>query len=175
MAIGLESDNTDLALIFDAYTSGRTKAATANIGTSSGLVDLSSQFENIIYGTAASATGIQSNGTDLNALYCKYGTSFKATLPSYPNQFNPPSETADTTVTVTGGPGGTYTYNWTYVSVSGTGGFSINSGQGTPTINWTLTSSYDGPSTFRLTCTVTATGGIQAQGSTTLRIKINPG
>ena len=37
--------------------------------------DLSNIFANIIYGTAAAATGIESEGADLNTLYAKIGTT----------------------------------------------------------------------------------------------------
>ena len=171
MASGVESINIDLDSVFDLFVTGETPAAATHIGYGGTEADLNTRYRNLLYGTAHAATGIEDNGADLNTFFCAYGSGWRASLPSYPNEFNPPSASGSMTVTLTGGPGGTYTYVWSVVSVTGVGSFTIHSGAGTPTITWTLYASYDGPAVFIVTCTVTATNGAVVKASTTLRMK----
>lgn len=77
MTSGVQSKDADLDSIFDPYVAGTTKAR-ANGGAVAGS-DTSNRYANIIYGSAAAATGIQSEGADLNTLYAAKGTSRYAT------------------------------------------------------------------------------------------------
>jgi hypothetical protein len=181
MTVGIASDNVDLSLIFAPYTPGRTQAASVFIRTGSGILDLSTQFENIIYGTGPSDTGITSGAgdADIATIYCAAGTSWTASLPTFPHPFTQtpqpyPSGSLSMSVTLTGGPGGTYTYLWTYTD-SGSGGndhFYIDSGQGTGTIMWHATGTSAEPSIISVTCKVTATNGAYVQATTTMRFNV---
>lgn len=73
MTSGIASKGVDLDSIFDPYQAGTTKARAAGIAVAGS--DTSNRFANIIYGTAAAATGIQSEGADLNTLYAAKGTA----------------------------------------------------------------------------------------------------
>lgn len=73
MTSGIASKGVDLDSIFDPYVAGTTKARAA--GIAAGGTDTSDLYANIIYGSAAAATGIQSEGDDLNTLYAKKGTA----------------------------------------------------------------------------------------------------
>jgi hypothetical protein len=70
---GIASKGVDLDNIFDPYVAGTTKARAAGIAVAGS--DTSNRFANIIYGSAAAATGIQSEGADINTLYAKKGTA----------------------------------------------------------------------------------------------------
>jgi hypothetical protein len=67
---GITLDNT-----FDPYVAGTTKAAAT--GISENGVDICNLYANIIYGTAAAATGIRCRAalTELNAIFAKKGTA----------------------------------------------------------------------------------------------------
>lgn len=73
MSTGIDSKSVNLASIFAPYVAGTTKAR--NSGLESAGNELSNIFANIIYGTAAAATGIASENADLNTLYAKIGTT----------------------------------------------------------------------------------------------------
>jgi len=171
MAVGIESAGVDLDSILAAYTAGRTKAAATGIRTGSGLVDLNQRYENIIYGTGPAATEIKTNGADLNTIFCSIASDWTATLPKFPNAFTTSPQTGSMTVTLTGGPGGTYTYAWSATS-SGGAYFTINSGQGTATINWTATGTSGEYGIITVTCLVTATSGANVSAQTTMHFNI---
>lgn len=78
MTSGIASKGVDLDSIFDPYQAGTTKARAAGLNVAGS--DTSNRFANIIYGTAAAATGIQSEGADINTLYAAKGTA-KYNLP----------------------------------------------------------------------------------------------
>lgn len=80
MTSGIASKGVDLDNIFDLYQAGTTKARAAGINVAGS--DTSNRYANIIYGSAAAATGIQSESADLNTLYAKKGTA------SYPLPIN---------------------------------------------------------------------------------------
>ena len=107
MTVGIKSAGVDLDSIFAAYTTGRTKAATTGIRYGASNTDLNQRYENIIYGIGPSATGIKSNGTDLNAIFCTIASDWSASLPSFPHPFTttpqPASGTSPMTVTLSGG------------------------------------------------------------------------
>lgn len=78
MTSGIASKGVDLDSIFDPYVAGTTKARAAGIAVAGS--DTSNRYANIIYGSAVAATGIQSEGADLNTLYAAKGTA-KYALP----------------------------------------------------------------------------------------------
>lgn len=73
MSNAIASKGVSLASIFDPYTAGTTKARAS--GIDDGGTDTSNLYANIIYGTAAAATGIKSQNADLNTLYAAKGTA----------------------------------------------------------------------------------------------------
>ncbi|HJR11532.1 MAG TPA: hypothetical protein VJ823_08980 [Rhodanobacteraceae bacterium] len=73
MTSGIQSKDVDLDSIFDPYLAGTTKARTAGINVAGS--DTSNRYANIIYGSAAAATGIASESADLNTLYAAKGTA----------------------------------------------------------------------------------------------------
>lgn len=171
MAFDIESANVNLDTIFEPYHSPDTQAAAT--GIESAGVDLNARYESIEYGQEAATTGIESGYTDLKLIFCKIGTRLTVTLPSFPNHFTsspqPASGSAPMAATITGGPGGTYTYYWTSDVISGTGAFFIDSGQGTDTIEWHATSTGEEPTHIRVTCSVTANlTGATGAGTTQL-------
>ncbi len=178
MSIGVESINVDTDLIFAAYTTGRTRAAATGLTYGSSKLDLNQRYENLIYGTAAAATGIETKITgtdlDLNQFFCKLGTDWTASLPTFPNAFTTSPQNGIMTVTLSGGPSGTYTYDWTSTS-TGAATFTINSGQGTATINWTATGVSAEPGIITVTCTVTATNTASVSATTSMKFNIAGG
>ena len=179
MAIGVEKASVDLDSIFALYTSGRTKAAATGIRYGSSDIDLNQRYENIIYGTGPSATGIKTNSADLNTKFCTIASDWSASLPSFPHPFTQtpepyPSGTLPMTVTLTGGPGGSYTYSWTRVNGL-TAHFVIVSGNGTATIQWYATGVSGEPDSCSVTCTVTATSGAQVSATTVLTFNVPGG
>lgn len=173
MASNYEVMLSDFDSRFAAYVAGSTSAPVTDykvVGS-----DLNTRYQNIIYGTAASATGYKRNNADLNTFFCAIGTNWTASLPSFPNIITTSPQTSSMTVSLSGGPGGTYTYNWTYTTDSGTCTFSINSGQGTPTINYTATGTSGEPGRITITCSVTATNGAGVQASTVMRFDVPGG
>jgi hypothetical protein len=77
-------------------------------------------------------------------------------------------------VTLTGGPGGTYTYLWSYTTTGATT-FTIVSGQGTDEIQWNATGQSGELGQITVTCQVTATNGAVTQAHTTLRFDVPGG
>lgn len=73
MSTAIKSKGVSLSAIFDPYVSGTTKARASGLDDAGN--DLSNLYANIIYGTAAAATGIASESADLNTLYAKIGTT----------------------------------------------------------------------------------------------------
>lgn len=73
MNSGIASKGVDLDNIFDLYKAGTTKARAAGIDVAGS--DTSNRYANIIYGSAAAATGIKSENADINAIYAKKGTA----------------------------------------------------------------------------------------------------
>lgn len=73
MSNAIASKGVSLANIFDPYVAGTTKARATSIGDASN--DTSNLYANIIYGSAAAATGIKSENADLNTLYAAKGTA----------------------------------------------------------------------------------------------------
>jgi hypothetical protein len=175
---GLKKNGTDLDTIFDAYTTGYTKAAATGIDID--YDDLNTVYQNIIYGTAASATGIEKNGSDLNTIFCAKGTSLIVTLPTFPNAFTVtpqpyPSGTSPMTATISHGPGGTYTYSWSYTA-SGATTFTIHSGQGTNTIQWSATGTSGEPGNIIVYCLVTSNStSASINASTTMSFRVPGG
>lgn len=78
MSNAINSKSVPLTSIFDPYISGTTKARASGIDDAG--TDTSNLYANIIYGSAAAATGIQSEDADLNTLYAAKGTA-KYALP----------------------------------------------------------------------------------------------
>ena len=70
---GYYSKGVPLSSIFAPYVAGTTKARASGILDANN--DLSNIYANIIYGTAAAATGIKSESADINTLYAKLGTT----------------------------------------------------------------------------------------------------
>lgn len=110
MSNAINSKNVPLANIFDPYVAGTTKARATGIGDASN--DTSNLYANIIYGSAAAATGIQSENADLNTLYAAKGTA-KYTLPINGQTYGASENTgasggASATLTVTLHADGTY-------------------------------------------------------------------
>lgn len=73
MSTAIQSRGVALPSIFDPYVAGTTKAR--NSGLKDNSNELSNLYANIIYGSAAAATGIKSEGADLNTLYAKLNTT----------------------------------------------------------------------------------------------------
>jgi hypothetical protein len=73
VSTAVKSKNVALSSIFDPYVAGTIKARTSGIKDANN--DTSNLYANIIYGDAAAATGIKSQGADLNTLYAKIGTA----------------------------------------------------------------------------------------------------
>ncbi len=172
MAVGIQSKGVDLDSIFAAYTTGRTQASVTSIRYGSSLVDLNQRYENIIYGTGPTATGIETNGTDLNAIFCTIASDWSASLPSFSSAFTTTPQNGNLSISLTGGPGGTYTYLWSYVDDAGVTTFTINSGQGTATINYTATGTSGEPGYITIKCVVTATNGASVSATTTMRFNV---
>lgn len=110
MTSGIASKGVDLDNIFDPYVAGTTKARAAGLNVAGS--DTSNRFANIIYGTAAAATGIQSQSADLNTLYAKKGTATYS-LPINGQTYSASENTgtsggASATLTVTLHADGTY-------------------------------------------------------------------
>lgn len=76
MTSGIQSKGVDLDSIFSPYLAGTTKARATGILVNG--TDINNRYANIIYGSAVSATGIDSEGADLNTLFC---TGANYTLP----------------------------------------------------------------------------------------------
>jgi len=168
MAIGVESVSVDLDSIFDLLNTvaGDTLAANTGIRYSNTDIELSTRYENIIYGTSPPLTGIKSVGINLSNIFCALGTTLVTSLPAFPNAFTtspqPATGTSPMTLTITGGPGGTYTYVWSVVVGTGSS-FTIVSGQGTDTIQWSATGTPAEPATDIITCIITSnlTGAVR--------------
>lgn len=77
MSNSVASKNVSLADIYDPYVAGTTKARASGIDDAG--TDTSDLYANIIYGTAAATTGIQSESADLSTLYAAKGTAKYAT------------------------------------------------------------------------------------------------
>lgn len=103
MTSGIASKGVDLDSIFDSYQAGTTKARAAGLNVAGS--DTSNRYANIIYGSAAAATGIQSEGADLNTLYAAKGTA------KYPTPDN--GVTYDSRVNIPSGQTGAATINMT--------------------------------------------------------------
>lgn len=73
MSNAIASKGVSLVNIFDPYVTGTTKARASGIDDAGN--DTSNLYANIIYGSAAAATGIKSENADLNALYAAKGTA----------------------------------------------------------------------------------------------------
>lgn len=73
MSNAIASKGVSLANIFDPYVAGTTQARASGIDDAG--TDTSNLYANIIYGTAAVATGIKSQNADLNTLYAAKGTA----------------------------------------------------------------------------------------------------
>lgn len=73
MTSPIQSKGVPISSIFDLYRPGTTKARASGIAENGN--DTSNIYANIIYGSAAAATGIDSEGADLNTLYAKIGTA----------------------------------------------------------------------------------------------------
>lgn len=129
MSDAIKSKGVSLAAIFAPYEAGTIKARASGIDDAG--TDTSNLYANIIYGSAAAATGIQSESADLNTLYAKIGTA------SYPLPFDGTTITArsdkalnpntNTSATFNINSDGTFTVNviqneppGNYISSSGT-------------------------------------------------------
>jgi hypothetical protein len=76
----IKSKGASLASIFDPYVTGTAKARAAGIDDAGN--DTSNLYANIVYGSAAAATGIESESADLNTLYAAFGTAhYSSPLP----------------------------------------------------------------------------------------------
>lgn len=124
MTSGIASKGVDLDSIFDPYVAGTTKARAAGIAVAGS--DTSNRYANIIYGSAAAATGIQSEDADLNTLYAAKGTA-QYSLPINGNTYNntvsvPAGKTLASVIGFkTGGSAGSYTYTvWGNTAAGGT-------------------------------------------------------
>lgn len=99
MTSGIASKGVDLDSIFDLYQAGTTKARPAGLNVAGS--DTSNRYANIIYGSAAAATGIQSENADINTLYAAKGTANYA-LPingnSYVHAYSVVSGTGHSTI-----------------------------------------------------------------------------
>ena len=73
MSTAINSKSVPLPNIFDPYVAGTTKARASGIDDAG--TDTSNLYANIIYGSAAAATGIKSESADLNTLYAAKGTA----------------------------------------------------------------------------------------------------
>lgn len=73
MTSGIASKGVDLDSIFDPYQAGTTKARAAGLNVAGS--DTSNRYANIIYGSAAAATWIESENADLSTLYAAKGTA----------------------------------------------------------------------------------------------------
>lgn len=73
MSNAINSKSVPLPSIFDPYQAGTTKARASGIDDAG--TDTSNLYANIIYGSAAAATGIASENADLNTLYAAKGTA----------------------------------------------------------------------------------------------------
>lgn len=80
MSDAIKSKGVSLAAIFDPYVAGTTKARASGIDDAG--TDTSNLYANIIYGSAAAATGIKSQNADLNTLYAKIGTASYVSPPA---------------------------------------------------------------------------------------------
>lgn len=67
MSNAIASNGVPLAAIFAQYQSGQTKARASGVADAG--TDTSNLYANIIYGSAAPATGVQSQNADLSTLY----------------------------------------------------------------------------------------------------------
>jgi hypothetical protein len=110
---GIASKNVDLDSIFDPWLSGTSKARATGIakGAAPGT-DLNALYAPLIYGSSAAATGIQSQGADLNTLFAAKGTA-KYSLPINGQTYGASENTgasggASATLTVTLHADGTY-------------------------------------------------------------------
>jgi len=106
----IASKSVSLASIFDPYVAGTTKARASGIDDAGN--DTSNLYANIIYGSAAAATGIGSQSADLNTLYAAKGTA-KYSLPINGQTYGASENTgasggASATLTVTLHADGTY-------------------------------------------------------------------
>ena len=113
MTSGIASKNVDLDSIFDPWLSGTSKARATGIakGAAPGT-DLNALYAPLIYGSSAAATGIQSQGADLNTLFASKGTA-KYSLPINGQTYGATENTGSTggasaTLTVTLHADGTY-------------------------------------------------------------------
>lgn len=68
MTSGIKSKGVDLDSIFSPYQSGTTQQRATGIKVNG--QDLNARYANIVYGSAVAATGIDSEGADLNTLFC---------------------------------------------------------------------------------------------------------
>ena len=162
MPSGIMLNGVDLDNLFVAYVGGHTNAAATGINING--VDLNQRYDNLIYGSSLPYnTFIQSNGADLITFFGAYGSEWTAKLPSFStftSSPQPASGTLPMTVTVTGGPGGSYTYTWSSgIKPSRTGAsFNIVSGAGTATIQWYATAIYGKWCTINISCQVASVG-----------------
>lgn len=87
MSNAINSKSVSLASIFDPYVAGTTKARASGIDDAGN--DTSNLYANIIYGSAAAATGIKSQNADLNTLYAAKGTAvYNTPLPINGNTYS---------------------------------------------------------------------------------------
>lgn len=127
MASGIQKATVDLDLIFAAYVTGRTKAAT--VGIKSAGADISDRYSPLSYGTSATATGIKKASADLNTIFAKIGTDMAVSISP-----GIAKGTFNYTATVEGGVS-PFTYLWTVPAISTCG--TINSGATLVTCNAT--------------------------------------
>ena len=167
--------NVDLDSIFLAYNSPDTQAAATGITIGTPAVDLNQRYEKLSYGSASSATGIESGSADLNTFFAaNTGGTWTATLPSFPNPFTtspqPAVGTSSMLVTLANSPSGTLTYLWSYSFIPpGDGGsFNIVTGQGTNTITWYASAPRGVWVTIKVQCLVTAPNLTSVTGTTTM-------
>lgn len=73
MTSGIASKGVDLDDVFDPWQTGTSKARTTGISVAGS--DINNRFAPLVYGTSAPATGIQSQGADLNTLFAAKGTA----------------------------------------------------------------------------------------------------
>lgn len=129
MSSGISAHLASLEAIFDPFQPGTTPAPNTNI-TGAGA-ELSTLFANILYGTAAPATGITTmvSGVqvDLNTLYAAKGTA-SYSLPIQGETFNQATVIAHASSGSAALTFGVFSGNW---SVSGSGAGTLHPAAGT--------------------------------------------
>lgn len=173
MSIGIAVQLSDLDALF-APLNGYTPAANTGITYGPSHLDIASRYAPADVGTPYGAIGLTfgASRTDVGNYFAAINTAtFTATLPQFPNSFTSTPQNGSMTVTLNDPPPGPYTYNWTY-TIFAPATFTINSGQGTNTINWTATGVSKEPGSITVSCAVTASGGAYAAGNTRMRFNV---